>query len=192
MRKPALRILGILGGLLFAVPTAYAAPDSPAPPATPPVTTAPPARAATPTPVPERTAAPVVPTPIRPVSTEKNYKLAQANRLIGWGIGTGVFGGIVTAVGVGLIAYGHTAGGDEHYKTGYGVMGLGLVILAATSPLWIVGMIKRSKAQQTEATRNIVPRDRRLVDTVNKRDQRRMIRASGPPAVPVAAYGFRF
>ena len=95
-------------------------------------------------------------------------------------------------MGVGLIAYGHTAGGDEHYKSGYGVMGLGLLVVVATSPLWIVGRLKKSKAQQTEANRNIVPRDRRIVDTVYKRDQRRMIRASGPPAVPVVAYGFRF
>jgi len=163
---------------------------SAAPAATPPATRT---VAPTPMPVPERTATPVPITGIRPISTEKGHKMAQANKLIWWGAGFGIFGGVVAVAGAALIAHGYGPGGDDlYYMTGYGVLGIGLAIVLATSPVWIVGLVKKGKAAEVDASKKILPKSSPVVDLLHRRDYRRFMQRSGPPAVPVLSYGFRF
>ncbi len=186
MRNQVLWTVVVCVGVLFFVSSASAAPGDSAPP---------PTTAPTPTPVPETSPpAAAQPQPIMPVSTEKRDKMAQAKKFIWWGAAFSITGAVFVAAGVPLLLVEVSGSDDEISIAGFSLIGIGMIMILASTPVWIVGLVKKSKISKVDGDgqHRIVPRDRHLVDVVQRRYFRRLLTQSGPPAVPVLAYGFRF
>jgi len=142
-------------------------------------------------PVPERAAPPAG---ALPVSTERGHRMDQAKKLIWWGVGVAIVGGVLTGIGAGvLISCSNMSGSDDECGiAGYSLLAVGVLTVLASAPVWIVGLVKKSKAEQVGSRWDTEPKSRTVVDLAHRREQRRLIRFSGPPAVPVLTYGFRF
>lgn len=196
MRNQTRWLVGLLGGLLLVATLARAAPGETAPPATSPATkkspSAPPR--ADPVPVPEGSAGarPARSGVVVPVSIEHDEELAYANKLLWWGGGFSAGGLLLVAVGSPLVYMCFQPGNDEFCGGGWGIFLLGVVAVLAATPVWVVGLIKRRKAKRKLSERAYLPRPRVVVDGVHRRDQRRVLRVSGPRTVPVLSYRFRF
>ena len=120
----------------------------------------------------------------------------QAKKFLWWGAGFSIGGAAIMGIGGGVLGWcfrpDHEGSDDDCGILGYSLLGVGFITLLASTPVWIVGLVKKSKAERTDGSRRILPKSRTVVDRAQRRYERRLVQRSGPPAVPVLTYGFRF